>query len=116
MSSTVGALFVDGDRAVEKLVETVQQVATDTRENWSSMAQDVWFRRSRESGRNDLGGGAHVNSGLDRADAGVLAGRTEIGSINGFLVEAGASLGVATPENARLVEQVQDRIRSTEIF
>jgi len=113
MSSPVEALLADGDSAVDKLAAVVQQVATDSRENWSSMAQDVWFRTQKGGQNHPSRGASRENAELDSDDGCMSVGCTEIGAINGFIVDVGASLGVATPENARLVRQVKARIRST---
>ena len=61
-----------------ELVENVQQVITATANNYSSMHQDIKFKR-----------------------------QTEIAFINGYVTSKATELNIEVPHNLRLVEQVR---------
>ncbi|MFT6988498.1 MAG: 2-dehydropantoate 2-reductase [Paraglaciecola sp.] len=67
----------------DELIENVQQVITATANNYSSMHQDLKFKR-----------------------------QTEIEFINGYVTYKAAGLNVKVPHNQRLVEQIRQRQKS----
>jgi 2-dehydropantoate 2-reductase len=63
-----------------ELIENVNQVIADTANNYSSMHQDLKFKR-----------------------------QTEIAFINGYVTSKAAELNIEVPYNHRLVEQIRQR-------